>query len=193
MDKAGRRRTVRFRGNRRSGGVHGQQSRCADGLDRGCGCRASDSGHCPGASRGWRVDIAEVARAGATSGWELCLTRPSLRALDELGLADTCLVEGFGMSVITHVDGQGEPAGQVRLPRLIGAERPALVGIARPVLHRILHAEAERCGVVVHHSLSVEAVAQEGDMVHVVLSDGTFGGSRCWSARTGSARRRGVC
>lgn len=125
------------------------------------------------ARRGWRVDIAEVAPSGATSGWGLCLTGPSLRALDELGLADACLVEGFGMSVITHVDGQGEPAGQVRLERLIGAERPASVGIARPVLHRILQAEAERCGVVVHHSLSVGAVAQEGDMVHVVLSDGT--------------------
>ncbi|MEV8020089.1 FAD-dependent monooxygenase [Streptomyces sp. NPDC086554] len=90
------------------------------------------------ARRGWQVDIAEVSPSGAASGWGLCLTGPSLRALDELGLADACLVEGYGMSVITHVDGQGESAGQVRLPRLIGAERPALVGIARPVLHRIL-------------------------------------------------------
>ncbi|MGH4029047.1 FAD-dependent monooxygenase [Actinomycetota bacterium Odt1-20B] len=125
---------------------------------------------------GWQVEVVEIAEAGpaeATSGWGLCLTGPSLRALDELGLADACLAEGYGMSTITHVDVHGEPAGEVRLPRLIGARRPAMAGIARPVLHRILHAEAERCGVVVRHGVTVVAVDQEGELVRVRWSDGT--------------------
>ncbi|MEU6826688.1 FAD-dependent oxidoreductase [Streptomyces atriruber] len=122
---------------------------------------------------GWQVEIAEAAPPGATSGWGLCLTGPSLRALDELGLADACLAEGYGMSTITHVDVHGEPAGEVRLPRLLGGRRPAMVGIARPVLHRILHAEAARRGVLVRHGMTVSAADQEGELVRVRWSDGT--------------------
>ncbi|MEJ8653443.1 FAD-dependent monooxygenase [Streptomyces sp. MS1.AVA.3] len=125
------------------------------------------------AGAGWQVEIAEVNPSRATSGWGLCLTGPALRALAELGLADDCLTMGYGMSVITHVDVDGEPAGQARLPRLIGARRPAMAGIARPVLHRVLHAEAEQRGVVVQQGLTVAAVDQEGELVRVQLSDGT--------------------
>ncbi|MFG2097460.1 FAD-dependent monooxygenase [Streptomyces sp. NPDC048612] len=125
------------------------------------------------AGAGWQVEIAEVNPSRATSGWGLCLTGPALRALAELGLADGCLAEGYGMSVITHVDADAEPAGQVRLPRLIGARRPAMAGIARPALHRILHAEAEQRGVVVREGLTVARVDEEGELVRVQLSDGT--------------------
>ncbi|AZS74937.1 oxidoreductase YetM [Streptomyces lydicus] len=125
------------------------------------------------AGAGWQVEIAEVNPSRATSGWGLCLTGPALRALAELGLADDCLTEGYGMSVIMHVDVDGEPAGQARLPRLIGARRPAMAGIARPVLHRILHTEAEQRGVVVQQGLTITAVDQEGELVRVQLSDGT--------------------
>ncbi|MET8685585.1 FAD-dependent oxidoreductase [Streptomyces sp. NPDC004732] len=122
---------------------------------------------------GWQVEITEAEPPGATSGWGLCLTGPSLRALDELGLADACLAEGYGMSTITHVDVDGEPVGEVRLPRLVGGRRPAMAGIARPLLHHILYAEAERRGVVVRHGVTVVAVDQEGELVRVRLSDGT--------------------
>ncbi|MGX7761378.1 FAD-dependent monooxygenase [Streptomyces angustmyceticus] len=125
------------------------------------------------AGAGWQVEIAELSPSGATSGWGLCLTGPALRALAVLGLADSCLAEGYGMSVITQVDVDGEPAGRARLPRLIGAGRPAATGIARPVLHRILHAEAERRGVIVRQGVTVTAVEQEGELVRVQLSDGT--------------------
>ncbi|MFE7114742.1 FAD-dependent monooxygenase [Streptomyces sp. NPDC057654] len=124
---------------------------------------------------GWQVEVAEIGPAEAAAGWGLCLTGPSLRALDELGLADTCIAAGYGMSTITHVDADGEPAGETQLPRLIGAGRPSAAGIARPVLHRILYAEAERCGVVIRHQVTAAAVAQDQEtgLVRVRLSDGT--------------------
>lgn len=125
------------------------------------------------ARTGWRVEIVEVGPSPTTSGWGLCLTGPALRALDELGLADTCLTEGHGMSAITHVDEHGEPAAEIRLPRLIGPRRPAMLGIARPVLHRVLHEEAERQGVLVRHGLTVSEVTQERGLVRVRLADGT--------------------
>ncbi|MEV4923808.1 FAD-dependent monooxygenase [Streptomyces roseoverticillatus] len=131
---------------------------------------------------GWQVEIVEISPAEATSGWGLCLTGPSLRALAGLRLADSCLTEGHGMTTVTHVDVTGEPAGRIQLPRLMGARRPAMAGIARPVLHRILHAEAARCGVVVHRGLTVVAVEQTENgragsgpsaPVRVRLTDGT--------------------
>ncbi|MFE0172789.1 FAD-dependent monooxygenase [Streptomyces sp. NPDC059002] len=125
------------------------------------------------ARAGWQVEIAEVGPREAPSGWGLCLTGPSLRALDELGLADACLAEGYGMSTVTHMDVTGKPTGEAQLPRLIGARRPAMVGIARPVLHRILYAEAARCGVEIRHGVTVAAADQEGELVRVRLSDGT--------------------
>ncbi len=109
------------------------------------------------------MEIVEVGPPGVTSGWGLCLTGPALRALDELGLADACLAAGYGMSTVTHVAVDGEQAGETHLPRLMGADRPAMVGIARPVLHRVLYAEAERRGVVIRHGVTVTAVDQEGD------------------------------
>ncbi|GAA0613324.1 FAD-dependent oxidoreductase [Streptomyces crystallinus] len=120
---------------------------------------------------GWQVEVVEVDPPGTTAGWGLCLTGPSLRALDELGLAETCLAAGYGMSSITHIDVNGKPAGTVELPRLL-PRRPAMAGIARPVLHRILSAEAARRGVVVRHGVTVTAVAQEGERVRMRLSDG---------------------
>ncbi|WP_243980366.1 FAD-dependent monooxygenase [Streptomyces sp. NEAU-YJ-81] len=125
------------------------------------------------ARKGWRVDVAEIDPRGATAGWGLCLTGPSLRALDALGMAGACLAEGSGMNVITHVDVNGQITDEVRLPRLLGAHRPAMVGIARPGLHRILSEEAERSGAVVRNGLTVTAVDEEGDLVRVRFSDGT--------------------
>lgn len=124
------------------------------------------------ARRGWRVEVIETGAEGATAGWGLSLTGPSLRALDGLGLADQCLATGYGMSVITNVDANGV-AIPIGLPRLIGRDRPAMAGIARPELHRILRAEALRLGTRIRHGLSVSHLDQGDDRVRAELTDGT--------------------
>ncbi|MBF6543351.1 FAD-dependent oxidoreductase [Nocardia brasiliensis] len=125
------------------------------------------------ARTGWRVEVAEAHPDRSAAGWGLCLTGPSLRALAELGLVDACLSEGYGMSAITHVDVEGRSAEQVELPRLIGEQRPAMLGISRAALHRILYMNAERCGAVIHHGSTVTAVRQAAGRVEVRMSDGT--------------------
>ncbi|MBF6125641.1 FAD-dependent oxidoreductase [Nocardia brasiliensis] len=125
------------------------------------------------ARTGWRVEVAEAHPDRSTAGWGLCLTGPSLRALAELGLVDACLSEGYGMSAIIHVDVEGRSAEQVELPRLIGEQRPAMLGISRAALHRILYTNAERCGAVIHHGSTVTAVRQAAGRVEVRMSDGT--------------------
>ncbi|MGW4843227.1 FAD-dependent monooxygenase [Nocardia brasiliensis] len=125
------------------------------------------------ARTGWRVEVSEAQPDRSTAGWGLCLTGPSLRALAELGLVDACLSEGYGMSAITHVDVEGRSADRVELPRLIGEQRPAMVGISRAALHRILYTKAELCGAVIHHGSTVREVRQAVDRVEVRMSDGT--------------------
>ncbi|WP_280409647.1 FAD-dependent monooxygenase [Nocardia brasiliensis] len=125
------------------------------------------------ARTGWGVEVAEAHPDRSSAGWGLCLTGPSLRALAELGLVDACLSEGYGMSAITHVDVEGRSAEQVELPRLIGEQRPAMLGISRAALHRILYMNAERRGAVIHHGSTVTAVRQAAGRVEVRMSDGT--------------------
>lgn len=123
------------------------------------------------ARRGWRVEVVEKGDEGVTAGWGLSLTGPSLRALDGLGLADQCLATGYGTSVITNVaNGVAIP---IELPRLLGGGRPAMAGIARPELHRILRTEALRLDVRVHYRLSVRRLEHRDGRTHVELSDGT--------------------
>ncbi|MEU6264908.1 FAD-dependent monooxygenase [Saccharopolyspora shandongensis] len=124
------------------------------------------------ARRGWLVEVIETGAEGAAAGWGLSLTGPSLRALDGLGLADQCLATGYGMSVITNVDANGV-ANPIELPRLIGQDRPAMAGIARPELHRILRAEALRLGVQIHYGLSVSRLDHGDGQVRAELTDAT--------------------
>ncbi|MFD9892421.1 FAD-dependent monooxygenase [Amycolatopsis sp. NPDC059027] len=124
------------------------------------------------ARRGWSVEVVETGSEGATAGWGLSLTGPSLRALHGLGLAEHCLAAGYGMSVITNVDANGVTT-PIELPRLIGDDRPAMAGIARPELHRILRAEALRLGTRIHYGLSVSRLDQGNGQVRVELTDGT--------------------
>ncbi|MDT8910164.1 FAD-dependent monooxygenase [Amycolatopsis sp. PS_44_ISF1] len=124
------------------------------------------------ARRGWAVEVVEIGAVGRTAGWGLTLTGPSLRALDTLGLAGRCLDGGYGMSVTTHVDAAGVES-PMPLPRLLGPDRPAMAGIARPDLHRILLDAARARGVVVRNETSVSSVHQENERTRVGLTDAT--------------------
>ncbi len=119
------------------------------------------------------MEVVEANPAREKTGWGLSLTGPALRALAELELADACLAEGHGMSAITHVNVRGEATDRVELPRLLGARRPAMVGIACPALHRVLYAAAGRSGAVVRHGLTAAALEQGAASVRVRLSDAT--------------------
>ncbi|MEV6233494.1 FAD-dependent monooxygenase [Saccharopolyspora shandongensis] len=127
---------------------------------------------CALARRGWLVEVIETGAEGAAAGWGLSLTGPSLRALDGLGLADQCLATGYGMSVITNVDANGV-ANPIELPRLIGQDRPAMAGIARPELHRILRTEALRLGARIHYGLSVSHLDHGDGRARAELTDAT--------------------
>lgn len=123
------------------------------------------------ARRGWAVEILELSPDSQTAGWGLSLTGPSLRALHTVQLCEKMIAAGFGLSNITNWQPDGEPV-EIVPPRLLGADVPAMVGIPRPELHRILAEEAERLGVTITYGCSVASIGQRPDGVEIVLSDG---------------------
>lgn len=123
------------------------------------------------ARRGWAVEILELNSVGQTAGWGLSLTGPSLRALDTLQLSDKVIAAGYGMSQITNWQTNGE-AVEISPPRLLGPTSPAMVGIPRPEVHRILAEETWRLGVKITYDSNVASISQGLEEVELVLSDG---------------------
>lgn len=123
------------------------------------------------ARRGWTVEIVELSADGRTAGWGLSLTGPSLRALETLHLSETMIAAGYGMSSITNWQPDGE-AVEISPPPLLGPGLPAMAGIPRPDLHRILDEEARRLGVTITYGRSAASIHQRSDGVDIVLDDG---------------------
>jgi 2-polyprenyl-6-methoxyphenol hydroxylase-like FAD-dependent oxidoreductase len=125
------------------------------------------------ARRGASVTVAEREVGWSVADWGLCLPGRALRALATLGLVDACLWCGYGATQIAHCDPTGVVQDRVELPRTLGPDRPALVGLGRATLHQILRGEAERCGALLRDGLTATRIAQTPDGVGVHLSDGS--------------------
>jgi 2-polyprenyl-6-methoxyphenol hydroxylase-like FAD-dependent oxidoreductase len=98
---------------------------------------------------------------------------PALRALEALGVLDRCLAEGAGFSEMTLYTAGGDLVEKVKLHQLLGPDRPAIGGMLRPVLHRILSDAALDAGVKVRTGVSVVALREGPDGVEAELTDET--------------------
>jgi 2-polyprenyl-6-methoxyphenol hydroxylase-like FAD-dependent oxidoreductase len=124
------------------------------------------------ARQGAQVTLAERAAQWPTTGWGLSLPGRALRALRELDLAAPCVWAGYGVSEVVHCDATGEIGKVVELPRVLGPDQPAQIGMAHGTLHQILRGEADNSGVQVRMGLAVTRIAQTEDGVGVRLGDG---------------------
>ena len=98
----------------------------------------------------------------------------ALRALGELGLAEACLRDGFGFPGHQFHDRDGNPLGPpTDFPLPPGAPGPAMNGITRPRLHRILQDAVLASGADVDTGLTISSLVQGADGVDVAFSDGT--------------------
>jgi 2-polyprenyl-6-methoxyphenol hydroxylase-like FAD-dependent oxidoreductase len=98
----------------------------------------------------------------------------ALRALGELGLAEACLRQGFGFPGHQFFDRDGAPLSPpVDFPLPPGAPGPAMNGITRPRLHRILQDAVLASGARVDTGVTVSRLVQADDRVDVECSDGT--------------------
>jgi 2-polyprenyl-6-methoxyphenol hydroxylase-like FAD-dependent oxidoreductase len=126
--------------------------------------------------RGVEVRVVEINPRWDVYGVGIIQPGNALRALGELGLAAECLRQGFGFPGHQFFDRDGNvltPPFDFPLPP--GAPGPAVNGITRPRLHRILQDAVLASGAQVDTGVTVSSLVQAGEHVDVELSDGTSG------------------
>ena len=124
---------------------------------------------------GIACEIVEIRPALTEPGTGISLQGPALRALREVGVLDDCISRGFGQTFFKACDAEGNITGTVDLPRLLGPNYPATIGIMRHAVHEVFAAELSRLSVPIRLATTVSALAHEGDGVGVTFTDETSG------------------
>ena len=117
-------------------------------------------------------EIVEIRPALTEPGTGISLQGPALRALQSVGVVDRCIAQGFGYSHFKTCDAAGNVTGTVDLPRLLGPDYPATVGVLRQSVHEVLADELSLLGVPLRLATTVAEFDQDDDGVDVVFSDG---------------------
>jgi len=120
-------------------------------------------------------EIVEIRASLSEPGTGITLQGPALRALREAGVLLGCIERGFAQTFFKTCDAQGNVTGTVNLPRLLGPDYPATLGIMRQAVHEVLAGELARLGVPIRLDTSVSKLAQTNDGVDVSFTDGTRG------------------
>src|SRR5262245_59071667 len=121
------------------------------------------------------VELVERETVWRAMGTGITLMGPALRALQQLGVLDECMREGGGTSEMSFFDVDGNVLQHIELQGLLGPDYPAVGGMMRPALHRILAGAAAEAGVAVRTGVSVGSLEQHPDRVDVALTDGSSG------------------
>ena len=122
---------------------------------------------------GLDVDVVEINPDWDVYGVGIIQPGNALRALGALGLAGACLQQGYGFPGHAFHDRDGNPLGSpTDFPLPPGAPGPAMNGITRPRLHKILQDAALDSGAQVRTGLTVARLPEQGE---VEFSDGTAG------------------
>jgi len=122
------------------------------------------------------VHVVEVNPAWDVYGVGIIQPGNALRALGALGLAEACLREGYGFPGHAFHDRDGNPLGPpTDFPLPPGAPGPAMNGITRTRLHRILQEAVLAAGADVETGKTISSLIEVGDGVDVEFSDGTSG------------------
>jgi 2-polyprenyl-6-methoxyphenol hydroxylase-like FAD-dependent oxidoreductase len=125
------------------------------------------------ARQGWQPQIVERDPAWGVYGVGIILQSNALRALDVLGLAETCLAAGHPYSTTRYCDRHGVLLQERTKPNLSGERWASSTGILRPVLHQILREQVLKLGVPVRLGVTADRFEQDGERVHVSFSDGS--------------------
>jgi 2-polyprenyl-6-methoxyphenol hydroxylase-like FAD-dependent oxidoreductase len=122
------------------------------------------------AQRGIATELVEIRPDMSVYGVGINQPANSLRALRALGVLDEICGAGFQYDRTEFRDFRGNPI--VEVPSKLGGDVPANTALSRRDLHRILIGAVERAGATTHYGTTVEDLEDDGDRVHVRLSDG---------------------
>jgi len=122
--------------------------------------------------QGIKAEIVEIKSHHNVHGVGIVQPGNALRALNGLGLMEACLAEGFPLDHYVMYDGDGEFIARMKLLRIAGPDLPAVNGMPRPALHRILTEAAAAVGARIRLGLTVETLERDEHGVTVTLTDG---------------------
>ena len=105
-------------------------------------------------------------------GTGISLQGPALRAVQTVGVLDHCISRGFGYSYFKACDAMGNVTGTENLPRLLGPNYPATIGILRQSVHEVLADELSGLGVPIRLSTTVDTLTQDDQGVTVQFTNG---------------------
>lgn len=119
------------------------------------------------------VDLAEINPDHSVYGVGIIQPNNTLRALDQIGLADACSAGGGAFPGWRIYDQDGNflmaaPSTSDASPR-----HPPINGITRPLLQQILLEAAQGAGTNIKLGVSLESMSEAGEAMEVSLTDGT--------------------
>ena len=123
--------------------------------------------------QGIKATIVEIKPGHNVYGVGIIQPGNALRALNTLGLMERCLAKGYQLDHYVTYDGDGDFIARMQLLRIAGPNIPAVNGLPRPALHRILVDAATAVGAQIRLGISVEAIEQLNGQVIVALTDGS--------------------
>jgi 2-polyprenyl-6-methoxyphenol hydroxylase-like FAD-dependent oxidoreductase len=118
------------------------------------------------------VDLAERRAQVSALGSGITMIGAGLRALDQLGLYQECLENGYGVTDMEIYEVDGTLAARLPLPSPVGVAQPGMLGMMRPVLHGILLDHASKEGVKIRTATSPTLIEQRPDRASVTFSTG---------------------
>lgn len=122
--------------------------------------------------QGIDTDIIEIAETPSVYGVGIIQPNNTLRALDRIGVAHACVEAGASFPGWEIFDRNGSLLMAAPSPTTAAPEFPAVNGISRRALHRILWDAARDQGIMVRLNSSASAIEQHGDTVTVTFADG---------------------
>jgi 2-polyprenyl-6-methoxyphenol hydroxylase-like FAD-dependent oxidoreductase len=120
------------------------------------------------------VDLIEIDPTWRIYGAGITITGPTLRALRTVGVVDQVIAEGATWNGALVHDKSGKLLESVSFQSLAD-DLPAVGGVMRPVLHRILSTRTRADGVSVRLGVSVAELRDRGREIEVLFSDGQSG------------------
>lgn len=123
--------------------------------------------------QGITVDLIEIAETMAVYGVGIIQPNNTLRALDRIGVARACVDAGAAFPGWQIFDRFGALLMAAPSPNDAAPDYPAINGVSRPALHRILSDAARALGIEVRLNTSVAAIDNGDEFAHVSFADGT--------------------
>src|SRR4051794_192248 len=129
------------------------------------------------AKAGVGVDLVEIKPDVAAIGSGITLQGNALQELESLGVWDQVQAAGYAFDTtgIRAPDRKGTVVAEIADAKTGGPDLPAVMGLPRPALARLLVDRATEVGVKVRFGTTFTELSQDDDGVDVTFSDGSTG------------------